>query len=387
MVVILALMMGLVGALFIAAMSYGMVDKWVISSIEQNISDLQINDKDYLVMEDLTMTVKTDEISAYLDQQANIESYTSRLLCDAMAMTANNSRQVKLIGINPEDEKNVTTIHSLLEEGDYFESTSRTKPIVVSQKLCEKLKVKLKSKIVFSLADANGEIQYENFRIVGIYKTSNAMFDEMNVFIRKEQMHKIISIPEGESHVVAARIHNDELLDQTVANISSGTKETQVRGWRTIDPALNLALTSMNMYSYILVIIVLVALVFGIINTMLMVILERTKEIGMLRALGMSNRKIGWMIMLETVMLCLVGVAFGNTISYALIQWFGQRGISLERYAEGFEAYGFSHMLYPALDNVFFLNITFMVILTAIFSSIFPIIRAFKLNPATAIRD
>jgi ABC-type antimicrobial peptide transport system permease subunit len=143
----------------------------------------------------------------------------------------------------------------------------------------------------------------------------------------------------------------------------------------------------MTLYNYILVGVVLLALIFGIVNTMLMAILERTKEIGMLSALGMSNLRIAQMIIAETVLLCLVGAFTGNLLSYLAISWFGKRGIHFEQFAEGFEKFGLSAEVYPTINNEMYLTITILVIITAVFSSIFPIIRAFKLDPAEAIRD
>jgi ABC-type antimicrobial peptide transport system permease subunit len=120
---------------------------------------------------------------------------------------------------------------------------------------------------------------------------------------------------------------------------------------------------------------------------MLMAILERTREIGMLNALGLSRPKIAKMIIAETVFLCLVGACVGNLLSFAAISYFGNRGIHFERFTEGFESFGLSAEVFPTLGNEMYFTITIMVIITAVFSSVFPIVRAFKLEPATAIRD
>ncbi|MGL1888596.1 MAG: FtsX-like permease family protein, partial [Reichenbachiella sp.] len=387
MVVIIALMSGLTAAVFISAMMTGMTAKWVEASINQELSEVQVHQKEYLIMEDLTMTLDEKTVQSSIKNNKEVSTFSSRLQCDAMAMTANNNTQVRLLGIDPEIEKTVTTINEKIIEGDYFISKSRTKPIVVSKKLCDKLKIRLKSKIIISLADANNQPQAETFNVVGIYHTGNTLFDETNVFVLKNQLHNIIGIEEGQSHVIAIRTHEEVVLDSLTAFINDQFPKAVARDWRALSPTINMASSMMGTYSYILISVVLIALVFGIINTMLMVILERTKEIGMLRALGMNNNKIGWMILLETVILCLIGVLIGNFISYVLVTWTGQTGISLDQYAEGFESMGIASTIYPSIANEFYLHITIMVVFTALFSSIFPIIRAFKLNPATAIRD
>jgi len=157
--------------------------------------------------------------------------------------------------------------------------------------------------------------------------------------------------------------------------------------WKELNPTLKVTESTMSMFNYIIIGVVLLALVFGIVNTMLMVILERTKEIGMLTALGLSNVKIALMIVSETIFLCLVGAAIGNLLSFLSISWYGKQGIHFEQFKDGFEQYGMSAEVFPAIDHQMYFTITLLVIFTAIFASIFPIIRAFKLDPAAAIRD
>jgi ABC-type lipoprotein release transport system permease subunit len=385
--VILALTMGLFGALFMTGMSNGMVDKWIKNAIDNEISDIQIHDINYLVMEELGLTLSESKLFKVCDSFPNILSSTARLKSEGMAMTANNSTQVTIFGIDTLTEKTVTGISSKIIEGTYLETKSRFKPILISRRLGEKLKVRMKSKIIFTLVDKDGNISYENFKVNGIYNTNNSIFDKVSVFVRKSDLRKILNIEEGQVHEMAIRVVDKEQLEQTIADLSSLLPEAEVRSWKKINPMMDITAVSMEFYKYILVSIVLIALIFGIINTMLMVILERTKEIGMLRALGMKNKRIAMMITLETIFLCLVGGVFGNILTFLSISYFGKEGMHFEKFKEGMEQFGMSADIYPSLEGSFYFIITSMVVFAAIFSSIFPIIRAFKLNPALAIRD
>ncbi|MDW3209210.1 MAG: FtsX-like permease family protein [Reichenbachiella sp.] len=385
--VILALTVGLFGALFIASMSNGMVDKWIKSTIENEISDIQIHHAEYLIMEELELTMDENELKGVLRNNDQVKSFTSRIKTEAMAMTANNSAQITLYGIDPNQEKQVTEVYNLLIEGQYLETESRFKPIIISERLAEKLKVRLKSKIIFTLADKTGNMVYENFKVNGIFDTNSTMFDDRNVFVRKSDLRKILKLNEGQVHEMAIRVTNQENLSSTVAVLQHTFPDYKTEDWKEINPTLSMSGSLMQMFNYILVGIVLIALIFGIINTMLMVILERTKEIGMLRSLGMRKKKIAQMITLETIFLCLVGGIMGNLLALVSIEYFGRVGMHFESFKEGMEQFGMSAIVYPTLDYSFYAIITGMVVCTAVFSSIFPIIRAFKLNPALAIRD
>lgn len=142
----------------------------------------------------------------------------------------------------------------------------------------------------------------------------------------------------------------------------------------------------MSMYYYMIMGVIFFALAFGIINTMLMAVLERIKELGMLMAVGMNKKRVFSMIMLETIFLTLVGSMAGMIIGGALIGIFGQVGLNFASVQEGFEAFGWSAMVYPNIDISFFFGVTAMVIVIAILSSIIPARKALKLNPVEAIR-
>jgi ABC-type lipoprotein release transport system permease subunit len=138
---------------------------------------------------------------------------------------------------------------------------------------------------------------------------------------------------------------------------------------------------------YLFVGIILAALAFGIVNTMLMAILERTRELGMLAAIGMSKTRLFLMVMLESVFLSMTGGILGVALASGITLWFGRKGINLGAFAEGFGKLGYDPVIYPALDPVFLLNITLMVILTGILASVAPARRALRLNPSEAIRN
>jgi ABC-type antimicrobial peptide transport system permease subunit len=128
------------------------------------------------------------------------------------------------------------------------------------------------------------------------------------------------------------------------------------------------------------------ALAFGIVNTMLMAVLERTKELGMLTAIGMNRRKVFSMIMLESVFLSITGGIGGMIVGWVVILLTARNGINFLQYAEGMEALGYSAHVFPQISAVFFIMMAVMVVLTGILSSVYPAMKALRLNPVEAIR-
>jgi len=171
------------------------------------------------------------------------------------------------------------------------------------------------------------------------------------------------------------------------ASISKIVPDMTVRTWDEIMPEAGMYTSAMDFYLMIFMVIILLALGFGIVNTMLMAVLERVKELGMLMAVGMARKKVFRMIMLETIFLAITGSAIGMLISYLLIWYTGSTGLDLSTmYQEGFEAIGFSAIIYPEMSWDSYFQIIVMVILTGILASIYPARKALKLNPAEALR-
>ena len=157
--------------------------------------------------------------------------------------------------------------------------------------------------------------------------------------------------------------------------------------WKKLQPDLAMMTGMVEQFYLIFGLIILAALAFGIINTMLMVVMERTRELGMLTAIGMNKRKVFSMIMLESVFLSLIGGVTGMIISYILISITSHTGIDLSQQAEGFEAFGYSAIVYPMISARFFVMVAVLIIITGVLSSIYPSMKALKLNPVEAIRS
>jgi len=133
--------------------------------------------------------------------------------------------------------------------------------------------------------------------------------------------------------------------------------------------------------------IIMLALGFVIVNTMLMVVLERTRELGMIMAIGMNKKKVFTMIFYETSLLGFLGAMIGITVSAMFVWHFGSSGLSISSFTEGFEAFGYSTVVHPVLDSRDYAEVIAMVFVTGLIASIFPTIRALKMKPVEAIRE
>ena len=249
------------------------------------------------------------------------------------------------------------------------------------------IKYRLKRRIVLSFQTSGGEIAYDAFRVEGIYKTSNSMFDGTNVFVRKDLLAEISGIHPEAAHEVAVLCKTGADHKMIRDLIGEMRPEMLTETWEEILPDIGMYNSMMDFYLIVFMSVILLALGFGIVNTMLMAVLERVKELGMLMAIGMNKFRIFKMIMFETILLSLTGAMGGMLLSWVVIELVSKNGINLSRfYGKGLEAWGFDAHIFPHIGWDSFIQVALMVILTGILASVYPARKALKLNPSEALR-
>jgi len=387
-VVIFAIASGLLGGLFSSAWMNGMAIQRVQNTFSLETSHIQLHNPNFSDNFDIKKTIAaTNEKLEGLSKLDGVKAVTSRLKVSAMAATANKNKGVTIIGVNPKSEKEVFSLYTKIDSlsGNFFE-TKKKYAIVISKALAKELKVKLKSKIVLTFQDYNGEITGAAFKVTGIFKTDNSTWDKMHVFVEQSDLQQILELPVGQSHEIDILLDDYKQAATISAQLQKKYPDILSEDWAKIQPYISFLTDYMDIMMGVFMLIILAALGFGIVNTMLMVILERTKEIGMLMAIGMTKWRVFSMIMFETIFLALVGAVLGEILSMVLIRYFGETGIDISSMAEGLESVGYSAITYPSLEAFRYVQITVMVLITGIFASIYPSVKALKLNPSEAIR-
>tara|TARA_R110002072_G_scaffold15051_12_gene61087 strand:- start:12 stop:1226 length:1215 start_codon:yes stop_codon:yes gene_type:complete len=384
-VVIASIAMGIWAGLFVISVSAGLNEQRTKDALNTYISHVQIHNPEFVKDNNVEYRIDDmDKVRETLSGNAAVKSFSERVVLSGMVSSSAGGFGARITGINPEQEKSVSTMHEKLVDGAYFEGMKRN-PVMIGKKLAEKLKVGLRKKVVLTFQNDNGDILTGAFRVVGIYKTSNSKADEMNVFVRSSDVNRLLEENAG-YHEVAIIVNNLAEVDTVSSTISASLLNLKVQSWKEVSPDLGYADEMMMQMLYIIIGIILMALSFGIINTMLMAVLERKRELGMLMSVGMNKTKVFFMIVVETVFISMVGGPIGVVLGYLTVSHFGSAGIDLSVVGKGLEEFGISTMVYTNLEPRFYLNVTVMVIVAAILSSIYPAIKALQLKPAEAVR-
>ncbi|MBL7903435.1 MAG: ABC transporter permease [Bacteroidales bacterium] len=385
--ILMAIAVGLWGGIFATSISAGMMKQRFTSSIETQVSHIQVHNPQFLKDDNIRYGIsRADEIERFLAKDSAVKAFSSRTLVSGMIATATQSKGVRILGINPVQEAATTRLSSTIIDGYYLSAGGRN-PILIGKKLADKLKLKTGSRIILTFTDTEGEIVSASFRVQGIIRTNHSMLDETQVYVRQNDLQ---SLTGGRAIVneIAVLLHDLAQVTPMVEAISGQFPENEIRFWGQLSPDLLYMNEMAGASLMVLLVIIMLALAFGLLNTMLMTVFERTRELGMLMAVGMNKIRVFAMILLETTFLTITGALAGGILSGVTIYVTSRNGIDFSGVGgDTLSDYGISAIVYPELFPGFTGNIVILVLITSVLSALYPALKALKLKPSEAIRQ
>lgn len=385
-VIITAIAIGLFAGIAVLALYKGMMKSRVRNVVDAEIGHFQIHDTNFIKdYEPQYVLADGGEVLKAVASMPEVKLAAPRSITIGMLATATGSAGVKINGVIPHLEYQVSRLKHKIKDGRGFDSTKKNE-VMVGRKLANKMKLRLGSKLVLTFTDATGEIVSGAFRVSAIYQSDNTPLDERNIYVTMNDLNALLNTGNA-FHEVVILLKNDNDLKTMQQQLHNKFASYKVESWIDISPETDLLVKTTDQYSYIIITIIMIALAFGIINTMLMAILERTREIGMMLALGTSRLKIFLLVLLETIFLTLGGTPVGILVCWLLISWFNKHGLDLSGMGtEMMSSFGFNTMVYPEFPSEKLIGIFLIVTSTAIISCMIPAVRALKLQPVEALR-
>lgn len=382
-----AIIAGLWAGIVVSAWTNGLIEQRINRVIQEELTHIQIHDPDYQTEREPGMFVnKVDEIEENLKMDERVSGYTFRTKADGIIQSPLTSSGVQISGVMTDKEREVTNFHENITDGEYLNIEVRN-PIILGRGLAEKLNVEVGNRIVLSFQDLNHEFTSGSFNIVGLYYTGQPSFDEYKVYVRAEDLSALIS-DQQIYHEIAIMLHDSELSSEVAADLNDLFNENLAETWTELSPELRYMTDSGGTYSFYVMIVIMFALAFGILNTMLMSIFERMRELGMLMAIGMGRAKVFIMIMTESVILTFTGAVIGMFLAYGTVQFFSERGFDLTAVGgDTMKEWGYDAMVYPIVSGNEYIMIAILVIITALIAAVYPAVKALRLKPGEVIRE
>ncbi len=362
----------------------GMAKQMLANTINLQGGHIQVAPEGFHTNPTPEMRLAADSaLMAQMDAMVGLR-YAPLVRAAGLASSAERSIGIVLNGIAPEKMAAWNGMDAQVVEGAWFGPVSEG--IIMGKALADYLDLRLGEKMVVLLNDVNNELQSGAFRIEGIVETGNSLYDKANVFL---PMAALQALTGQGSALTLVTINLDdpdalEPITQELRGMWSG-RGAEVLTWRERIPFL---VITMQMYDYsvaVLVIILFTAVAFTIINSFLMVILERIHELGIMMANGVRPAQVRRMLFLEAFFVALLGLAAGSVLATPMLWFWSINGLDLSQFSEGLNVIGVQAVIYPYLDP-FHIVLGISLIFTIVLLSVsWPAFRASRYQVVEAI--
>lgn len=382
--------MMMAGGCALFGLFFGMVDGTYGNLIEMitknHTGHIQLHMNDYLDKPSIYKTIKAPEaIGARVESVSHVQSWAPRIYTPALAFAGKKTTGIKVVGIDPARESHTTRIKSRVSKGEFI-SSSEQNEIIITHGLTRVLKVDLGGEIALISQGIDGSIANNLFTVTGIIGNEGSSFGESICYIHIDAAREFMSMESG-AHEIAIILddHSRTKMVTKLLKDELNNPEISVEPWQVVEAAFYRAMQADlkgNRYS-IGVFTIIIAV--GVLNTVLMVLLESTREFGVLKALGTRPFHIFKLILYETAFLAIISIIVGTIAGVVANWWFLVHGITYPTPIE-YGGYVFTKltskitarsMTTPAL----------IIFSTAVMVSIWPAVRAARIIPVKAMRS
>ena len=384
LIMLLAIVLGVWAMIFMTALLRGMVDDMVKQGINALPGHVQVHAAAYRDDPSVTHSMPApDEKLLDVLNGHQLKAWSSRVSVPAMISSEYENRGVSLLGVDPDGELALGFNPDDILEGRFLSGVD-DRGIVIGRKLMQRLETRLGKRVVLMSQDPDNSIAERGFKIVGIFRAELESREEGYVYAGRDVVQGMLGLGTGISEI-AVLGHDYQAPEALSSNIRAVVSEGyEVLTWRELDPYLATMMRVMNGFVLVWMVVIFLALSFGLVNTLMMAIFERVREIGLMRALGMRPSAIVYQILVESVMLLLLGLLIGNLMAIVTIIPL-KDGIDISAVSQGMEMMGASAMLFPVLLWSDLMLANGVVIVLGIITSLLPAWRAAQYRPVEAL--
>jgi ABC-type lipoprotein release transport system permease subunit len=386
-VILIAIIIGVWCMIFLGALMRGIAEQMVRNGINTLTGHIQVHAKGYRNDPVIDNSINDpQQVRAVLTKTLPPGAqWSPRVRVNAIASNARHSGGVTLVGIEPFKEPRISFFGDAVSRGRYLKAGDEY-GVLVGNALVEKFETKLGHKLVLMSQDTNAEIASRAFRIDGIFKAELEATDKQYVFISLPAAQKMLKLSASISEV--SILLQDRRQERQVAAALQGElpeEVYEVQTWQELLPMVTAILRLYDTFIFLWFLVVFIAMGFGIVNTTLMAVFERIRELGLIRALGMKPAGVVKSILTESFFLLTLGMAIGNLLGAASVYAFANSGIDLSFLAKGMEYVGMSRVIYP---NIYFKDVVManlVVWVLGLLVSVYPAVKAARVTPVKAL--
>jgi ABC-type lipoprotein release transport system permease subunit len=379
----LAVAIGLALLILMSSVITGEMGSAVESSIRLQSGHIQIRSANYdenkssLQWEDLVENPQ--QIAEQIGKVSQVKAATPRLFASGFLSTVNESAGVRIYGIDPQSVANDPYREGMLE-GNFLTADDR-EGLLLGKPAADKLHLKVGDTVNLSVNTSNGDVQEQIFTVRGLYSTDTYGFDVSTVFL---PIAKVQALTQTENHAstIFVLLNDTADTDQIVASLQVNNLE--VVTWRDMNKLIVEFETMANSYIAFFYLIILAITASVIINTLIMSVYERTREIGILGAIGMRGGRILWLFLSESALLAVGGVLLGIVLGWLAVYAFNVNGFFIGNM--GLNGFLVSDTIRARLTMDKVINLSIMTFVVTLLAGLYPAVMASRMQPVEALR-
>ncbi|HOO70174.1 MAG TPA: ABC transporter permease [Spirochaetota bacterium] len=389
LVVISSISIGVFAMMFSAGFMNGMNVQMVENTISTSLGHIAVHRRGFQDNMKLEFNFSAGpKMLETIDKTPLVKAWAPRVKMQAMVRSSESSRGVMIVGIDPEREKNISKIYDYTrkEDGSRFISGRNTDEILISREMAEKLDLLLGDRLVVMLQDKDNEIIGTGLRVCGLYETPVNSYDRFVVFVGIEKLQAMNGLGKNISEI-SVLLHDkkdvDTVKDALIAGVND--RSLEILSWKDMAPSLVKSIRLFDTMMFIFFAIIFMTVVFSIANTLIMAIMERFHEIGVMKSIGTRPRRIFFMILFEAFSLGLIGVVAGIAAGMVLHVVLSYTGIDLSLYQESMRVWGTGSVIYPVIRFIDIVNAVIIVFFTTFIAALYPAVKAARIKPLEAL--
>jgi ABC-type lipoprotein release transport system permease subunit len=375
---------------FMLSFQFGSYDTMINSAVKIHTGHLQVQAKGYQDKRTMRLVVPDPgAIGSILEKTPGIDAYTYRANAFSLVSSEERTYGIVVIGIDPAREANVSTLKKVIRQGSYL-SEGDTNQALLGELLAKNLQVGLGDELVVIGQGRDGSVAATVVEVKGTYNSGQDEFDRSSIHIPLKHFQDVYAMRGGVHEVVAlgkslgAIPAIRKTVEDTIEN-DDPKNLLVVLDWIDLMPGLIEGIKLDLISGLILYCILILVVAFSILNTFLMAVFERTKEFGVMMAIGTTPRRLTKLLLLESITMTVIGIVVG-IIAGCLVTWYFQvHGIAISGMSEVLRQFGIPERMYPQLS---FLSVTIgptLVLFITSLTALYPALRVRRLRPVEAL--
>jgi ABC-type lipoprotein release transport system permease subunit len=325
------------------------------------------------------LVANPEQIASQFAQYPQVKAATPRLYASGFLTSGNQSAGARIVGIDPASAANDPYRNGIIG-GSYISADDRD-AIIIGKPMAEKLNLNAGDKVSLSVNTSNGDVLEQIFTVKGIYTTNTTSFDGATVFL---PLTKAQAMTQTENHASAVYILLNSTSDTDTVLSAIQVSNLKVMDWKALNPLMVDWEAMAKSYIAIFYMIILAITASVIINTLIMSVYERTREIGILSAIGMRGGRVMMLFLVESSLLAVGGVILGLVIGVLCTMWFNVNGFYIGNM--GLSGVVIRDTIYAKLTIDNLINLTILTFIATLLSGLYPAITASRLEPVVALR-